>query len=89
MKEKLQNFKDHMKSIYSKIPTLNIYFKILFIVIAMYLLIFFNIEKIEKNMTFPGIAKQVTHNLTAPENLEEINVQLADNNIINGIYLGN
>lgn len=89
MKEKLQNLKDHIKSICSKIPTYNIYFKILFIVIALYLLIFFNIEKIEKNMTFPGVGKQVTHNITTPENLEEINVQVADGNIIHWVYLGN
>jgi hypothetical protein len=55
MKEKLKSIKDKINPILSKIPTNNIYFKLVFIFIIFYSLVFFQIEKIERLMTFPGV----------------------------------
>jgi pimeloyl-ACP methyl ester carboxylesterase len=62
---------------------------LVFIFIIFYSLVFFQIEKIERLMTFPGVWVQVNHTLKTPENMEEYNIQIAGWNTINGIYLWN
>jgi LAS superfamily LD-carboxypeptidase LdcB/pimeloyl-ACP methyl ester carboxylesterase len=81
--------KTNIKEFLNKILKINIYIKILFILIICYFLIFFNIENIERKMTFPWEGIKISKDIQVPENMEEINVQMADGNVINGIYLGN
>lgn len=64
------------------------YLFILAIIIWIYLILFLNIENIERKMTFPAAWKEMIHTIPLPENFEEINIQIADWNNINGIYLG-
>lgn len=81
--------KTRIKEFLQKISKINIYFKILFIIIIFYFLVFFNIENIERKMTFPWEGIKFSKDIQVPENMEEINVQIADGNVISGIYLGN
>jgi len=50
---------------------------------------FFNIKNLERTATFPAEGKKLIHDIEINPEIEEINVKMADGNIINGIYLGN
>lgn len=78
-----------IKEFLQKIPTTNIYFKLISIFLIFYTITFFNIENMERSITFPWVWKEIVHDITVPIWIEEINVQMADGNTINGIYLGN
>ena len=58
--------------------------KILFVFICLYFIAFFNIEKLERNITFPGVGKPVSNAIVTPKSIEEINIQIANGNNIHG-----
>ena len=87
MKHKFKKIKKKIHHFLEKIPTNNIYFKVVCIFIILYSLIFFQFEKIERMMTFPGVWVKVEHSINIPENLEEYKVQIASWDEIHWIYL--
>lgn len=90
LKETLNNILLKIPKI-PKIPKIHIYIKslavFLLVFLLIYIYIFFNIENIEKKIIFPWWGKELSNNTITLQNIEEINVKIADWSIINGIYL--